>query len=48
MTTDGHNAYLSAVEDIFGGEIVYAMLVKIYGESSPQTGIDYSGESKWD
>jgi IS1 family transposase len=31
LTTDGHSAYLSAVEDAFGGAIDYAMLVKIYG-----------------
>lgn len=33
LTTDGHRPYLSAVEDAFGGEIDYAMLVKIYGAS---------------
>lgn len=33
LTTDGHKAYLSAVEDAFGNNIDYAMLVKIYGES---------------
>src|SRR5256885_10222266 len=31
LTTDGHKAYLSAVEDAFGCEIDYGMLVKIYG-----------------
>jgi IS1 family transposase len=31
LTTDGHRAYLSAVEEGFGGEVDYAMLVKIYG-----------------
>lgn len=31
LTTDGHKAYLSAVEDAFGTQIDYAMLVKIYG-----------------
>lgn len=31
LTTDGHKAYLSAVESAFGSEIDYAMLVKIYG-----------------
>jgi transposase-like protein len=29
LTTDGHRAYLSAVEDAFGSEIDYAMLQKI-------------------
>jgi IS1 family transposase len=33
LTTDGHKSYLSAVEDAFGGDIDYAMLVKIYGSS---------------
>jgi IS1 family transposase len=31
LTTDGHRVYLTAVEDAFGSEIDYAMLVKIYG-----------------
>jgi len=34
LTTDGHSAYLEAVEGAFGGDIDYAMLVKIYGEST--------------
>ncbi len=33
LTTDGHRAYLDAVEGAFGGDIDYAMLVKIYGAS---------------
>ena len=32
LTTDGHKAYLEAVEGAFGGDIDYAMLVKLYGE----------------
>ena len=31
LTTDGHKAYLTAVENAFGGDIDYAMLVKLYG-----------------
>ncbi len=31
LTTDGHNAYLSAVDEAFGSDIDYAMLVKLYG-----------------
>ena len=31
LTTDGHKAYLDAVEGVFGGDIDYAMLVKLYG-----------------
>jgi hypothetical protein len=32
LTTDGHRVYLDAVESAFGGEIDYAMLVKLYGQ----------------
>jgi IS1 family transposase len=32
LTTDGHAAYLSAVENAFGGDVDYAMLIKLYGE----------------
>lgn len=31
MTTDGHKVYVNAVEDAFGSEIDYAMLIKVYG-----------------
>jgi IS1 family transposase len=34
LTTDGHAVYLQAVEAAFGGEIDYAMLVKLYGAAS--------------
>jgi len=33
LTSDGHKAYLEAVEGAFGADIDYAMLVKLYGES---------------
>ena len=33
LTTDGHKAYLEAVEGAFGGDVDYAQLVKIYGEA---------------
>lgn len=36
LTTDGHKAYLEAVEDAFGGDVDYAQLVKLYGEASDQ------------
>lgn len=37
LTTDGHRAYLQAVEDAFGANIDYAMLVKLYGgDSEPE------------
>jgi IS1 family transposase len=31
LTSDGHKAYLEAVEGAFGGAIDYAMLVKVFG-----------------
>ena len=39
LTTDGHKAYLEAVEGAFGADIDYAMLVKIYGQGAtgPET-----------
>ncbi len=36
LTTDGHKAYLTAIEDAFGAEIDYAMLVKLYGHENPE------------
>src|SRR5438132_6516298 len=38
LTTDGHKAYLEAVEGAFGNAIDYAMLVKLYeGDSGKHT-----------
>jgi IS1 family transposase len=34
LTSDGHKAYLEAVEGAFGADIDYAMLIKLYGDSS--------------
>ena len=34
LTSDGHNAYLEAVDGAFGGDIDYAMLVKFHGATS--------------
>jgi len=42
LTTDGHRVYAEAVEDAFGAEIDYAMLVKIYGASSENPESRYS------
>jgi IS1 family transposase len=36
LTTDGHRPYLNAVEGAFGCDIDYAMLIKLYGESSDE------------
>lgn len=33
LTSDGHKPYLEAVEQSFGADIDYAMLVKLYGEA---------------
>jgi IS1 family transposase len=41
LTTDGHSVYLSAVEEAFGGDVDYAMLVKLYGEG-PESEKRYS------
>lgn len=37
LTTDGHKAYLVAVEEAFGSEIDYAMLIKLYGPAPENT-----------
>ena len=41
LTSDGNRLYLSAVEDAFGADIDYAMLVKYYGDA-PQGQRRYS------
>ncbi len=33
LTSDGHKAYLEAVEGAFGGDVDYAQLVKLYGNA---------------
>jgi IS1 family transposase len=42
ITTDGHRAYLDAVEEAFGADIDYAMLQKIYGAPSDEETRRYS------
>lgn len=42
VTTDGHRAYLEAVEDAFGMDCDYAMLQKIYGAPSEEEMRRYS------
>lgn len=42
LTTDGHRAYLTAVESAFGGEVDYAMLDKIYNAPSTSGTTRYS------
>lgn len=41
LTTDGHRAYLSAVEESFGSDVDYAMLIKLYGSDGE------SGEARY-
>ena len=38
LTTDGHKAYLEAVEASFGADIDYAQLVKLYGDAPGPAG----------
>jgi IS1 family transposase/DNA-binding CsgD family transcriptional regulator len=42
ITSDGHRAYLEAVEGAFGADVDYAMLNKIYGASSDSAKGRYS------
>jgi IS1 family transposase len=42
LTTDGLKVYLTAVEDSFGSDIDYAMLVKIYGNAAEGGEVRYS------
>jgi IS1 family transposase len=38
LTTDGHKAYLEAVEGTFGGDVDFAQLVKMYGSTVSPAG----------
>jgi IS1 family transposase len=44
LTTDGHSPYLNAVEEAFGADVDYAMLIKLYGHppASPEAARRYS------
>ena len=42
LTTDGHRAYLEAVEGAFGGDVDYAQLVKLYGNAPKSEQVRYS------
>src|ERR1700742_2266814 len=41
LTSDGHKPYLEAVDEAFGDDVDYAMLIKIYG-ADPQAETRYS------
>ena len=45
LTTDGHRPYLEAVENGFGGDVDYAMLVKIYGKGKTKR-TEYLGSER--
>jgi IS1 family transposase len=38
LTTDGHKAYLTAVEGAFGADVDYAQLIKLYGDTPGPAG----------
>lgn len=38
ITSDGHRAYVQAVEDAFGGDVDFAQLVKLYGPAPGPAG----------
>lgn len=42
LTSDGHKAYLEAVEGAFGGDVDYAQLIKLYGNEGGQSETRYS------
>ena len=42
LTTDGHHAYVQAVERTFGGQVDYAQLIKIYGDPQKSPERKYS------
>jgi IS1 family transposase len=42
LTSDGHRAYLQAVESAFGSAIDFAQLVKLYGNEPSQQEVRYS------
>ena len=37
LSSDGHRPYLEAVDEAFGGEVDYAMVVKLYGSEGGVT-----------
>jgi IS1 family transposase len=42
LTSDGHHAYVEAIEGAFGSDIDYAQLIKLYGNEQPHPEIRYS------
>ncbi len=48
LTSDGHKAYLEAVEGAFGADVAYAQLVKLYGLVEQRDNNERSGISAKD
>lgn len=46
LTTDGYKLYVQAIEDVFGTEIDYAQLVKVYGTKEGDNRRQYLGSEK--
>ena len=42
LSTDGHKAYLEAIEGAFGGDVDYAQVIKVYGGESKEEQRRYS------
>jgi IS1 family transposase len=42
LTSDGHRVYLTAIESVFGADVDYAMLVKMYGSDPREDETRYS------
>src|SRR2546425_9274204 len=42
ITSDGHKPYLVAIGDVFGGDVDFAQLIKIYGKSQKEDETRYS------
>lgn len=42
LTSDGHRPYLQAIEEHFGSEIDYSMLIKMYGRETGKGEVRYS------
>jgi IS1 family transposase len=46
LTTDGHKVYVKAIEDAFGADVDYAMLIKLFGEGPASPERKYSPASQ--
>lgn len=46
ITTDGHKVYVQAIEDAFGADVDYAMLIKLFGEGPASPERKYSPASQ--